>query len=444
MTAMLLVLLLAQASDPRIVSVERLVGDARRPYHWAPLAVTVKSDAGFDGDLEARSSLGIRVVRRIRVPAGGVRRVQLPAIDPQRISAGGASTEAPGANRTPDRVVLVDARLSFASELASSEGVLVRTAALEDLTWLCAQGLLDACDLLLLKDASGLSVGSVRAWSVVSTREEAEKAIAAPEAGGAPVLLVDPDLWTLAPEGGWVPAKKDWTLIFAALYAFAAFGALVFASRKGPRAMTVAIAVVAGLGVLAFLGFFPRKHLWVLERSCEAAPPAGEAAEVRLWFAGAGATLAPTLDFPRVVKPVYPRLSEAEEPLTLRIEEGGGCRVEEFTLPAGRKICFASVSGRAPSMRPEARPSRPLYRAFARRSGQISLLGDLAAGAELPAGGGASPPGEDAEARVWLRLVEGDALIGRLEPRGGPSKGVGSPDLADARQAAPLFLQRLK
>lgn len=442
MTLALLAALLVQP-DPRIESIERLVGHAYRPYLWAPLAVTVKSAAGFDGDLVAQSSLGLRFVRRIRVPANGSERVILPAIDPQKVAAGGTTVEVPRDLRGPDFLVLVDARLPYASSLVSDDRILYQRIEGADLDRLLGMGLLDACDLLLIREAAALPLGSVRAWAAAPSRADAEKAVAERLKPGEAVLLVDLKLWALAPEGGWVPAKKDRAILFSVLYAFASFVSLALVARRRATWAATAVGVVAALGVLSFLLFFPRKHLWVSESSCEIVPVEGDAARVRLWFAGAAADLAPTIDFPRVVKPVYPKLGDAEEPLTIRIHERGSS-AEGFKLAAGRRACFAATEGRAPTMRALGRAPRPLYRATLRSGGTDRSLGDLAAGSEIPA----LPPEErsplEAEERPWLRFLEGDGLFGWLERGDRTAVDVGSPDLADGRCRPAFFMQRLK
>ncbi len=441
MTVALLAFLLAQA-DPRIESVERLVGNANRPYLWSPLAVTLRSPSGFDGDLVAQSSLGVRVVRRVRVAPGGQERILLPAIDPRKVIAGGTTFELPGGLKSPDVVVLVDGRLPYAGQFVSDDRVLYAKIEVADLGALLAWGVLEACDLLLVKEAAGLPLGSARSWAAAPERSDAERAVAARVRTVEPVGLVDVDLWPLAPEGGWVPAKKERTILFAVLYAFVGFVTLAYVGRTAARWAPLSMAAVAALGVGVFLLFFPRGHLWVSESACEIVPAEGDAARLRLWFAGAAADLTPTIDFPRVVKPVFARLADAEEPLTIRVLERGS-RAEGFQLSAGRRACFAAVEGRAPTMR-LGRPTRPLYGASLRQGGVTKYLGDLEAGAEIlrPPRGGTSP--REAEERPWLRFLDGDGVCGWLE-RGDRAAGdVGSPDLADARGRPVFFIQRLK
>jgi hypothetical protein len=431
-------------SDLRIESIERLVGGAHRPYLWAPIAVTVSSGSGFEGDLVVESSLGLRIVRRIHVPANGRDRLVLPALDPKKVVAGGVTALVPQAVKSPDVVVLVDAQLPYASELASDDRVLYQTIDRADLERLLSQGLVDACDLVLVGNASGLSLGSARAWAVAPSRADADRALSRKPGSVEPVRWVDLELWGLAPEGDWVPAKKDRALLFAALYALAGFASLVFLGRRHPKWAAAVIAAVAALGTGAFLIFFPRQHLWISENGCEVVPAEGDALRMRLWFAGAGTELSPTIDFPRVVKPVFARVSHAEEPMTIRLHERG-CTVEGFSLPSGRRVCFSGVEGRAPTMRATERVARPLLGASMRRGGTERRLGDLPAGSEIPkeAGGGTSAPREGGEA-PWLRFADGDALWGWLDRETRPAEDVGSADLADGRRRPTFFIQRFR
>ena len=445
----ILAALLAQ-SDPRIESVEHLLGKVRRPYFWTPLAVTVRSVAGFEGDLVAQSSMGIRVVRKIRVAAGGSERVLLPAIDPQKIIAGGASIELSKDLKSPDFAVLVDARLPYSSGLPSSDTINYQRIEVGDLKELLAQGILDACDLVLVKDASGLSLGSVRAWAAAPSESDARKAIGERLKPGEPVSLIErrpnpvDDLWSLAPEGGWVPVKKDRAVLFAALYAFAVFAALVFVGRRRPWWSLASVAGVAALGVVSFLLFFPRRHLWIAERSCEIVPPEGDSMVVRLWFAGAATELAPAIEFPSVVKPIYQKPADAEEPLTIRLREHG-CLVEGFALSPSRSLCFGSVEGRAPTMRLGRSVERPLYRAGVKIGGRARSVGDLPAGGAVPREAVEGPSDVRlAPVRPWLRFLEGDGIFGYLERGARAAEDVGSPDLADGRRGPLFFIQRFK
>lgn len=438
---MALLLACLAATDVRIESVERLIGNVQRPFYWAPLAVKVTSAGGFEGELVVHSSMGIRVARTIRLAAGGSDTFLLPAIDPQRITAGAATFEIPQKLGTPDFVVLVDARLSYAGELVSDSKVAYRTIEPSDLEKLLALGVLDACDLLLVKEAAGLPLGSVWAWAVAPTRPEAEKAVAERLKSWEPPGLVDLELWALAPEGGWVPAKKDRAILFAALYALVGFSVLAFAGRAHARLAPAAVAGLSALGVLSFLLFFPRHHLWISERSCEIVPAEGDAMLLRLWFAGASAEVTTSIEFPRVVKPVFSKFGDTSDPITIRVLAQGGSLIEGLRIPAGRSLCFVGVEGRAPTMRATERVAQDLYGAVVRRGGEDRFVGDLLAGSAVPRAPAGPPPPETDE-RVWFRFLKADGVAGRLDRAARVADDVGSPDLADGRKRPRSFIQR--
>src|SRR5581483_7028464 len=148
---------------------------------------------------------GFSVARKLSVPPGGREVVLLPTLQASELFAGKSRVELPRGALNPDRIVIVDSRLSFAEELVSNGKVWFQRMDPKDLEQTLGRGLLEAADLVLLQEP--MSGGRV-----VGSREEAEKAVAA--LGEPPVSLdvVDRSLWTLAPRPGWVPAKRDWTL----------------------------------------------------------------------------------------------------------------------------------------------------------------------------------------------------------------------------------------
>ncbi len=438
MTAGLLVALLAQA-EPRIDKVERLLGDINRPYLWCPLAVTLSSSAGYRGEVAARSSFGFRIAREVDVPAGGRIRVLLPSIDPEEVRAGGAASPVRGEPSSADHLVCVDARLPFASELVSDDRILYRKVEAEDLKRLLAQGLLEACDLLLVADAGSLPLGTANAWGAAGSLDEARRLVTERLRIAPQVPLVDAELWKLAPAGGWVPAKRDMTLFLGTVYAFAGFAALALLARRHARFAPAGVAAVAALGVAAYVLLFPRGQLWIAEASCEVAPPEGDAVEWRVWFLGAPVPLSTRVEFPRLVKPVLSEASGPEIPFVIRAGEKG-CSVQELRLSAGRAVCFAGAEGRPPTLRGSGRIPVPLYGAGMRRGDRSVRLGDLPAGSE-PAGTEPFEPGEQ-EARVFGRFLAGDGLFGRLDRGEGAARDVRSPDLADARLRPRYFIGR--
>jgi hypothetical protein len=440
MTAAILSAVLLLQADPRLERVERLAGPVRRPLLWCPLAVTISSDAGFKGDVTAKSSFGFFVARRVELAPGGRRRLILPSIDPVEVAAGPSSVRVEAERSRAGFLAGVDARLPWSGEAAPSEKILFRKVEAEDLGELLEFGLMEAFDLLLLSDPAGLPLGAYGTtgkWVRGGTREEA---VAAAEGLGDPpprfgAVDVDPQrLWELAPRGGWVPAKRTHAVFFAVLYAFAGFVALVAAARRGPRAAAAAVAGTAAVFVVIFFLFFPRGQLWLVEHSCEVASGTGGAAEWRIWFAGSGTDVRSEIVFPRLVKPVFPTSTGADEPFTVRVE-GRGCRVESLRIPAGRAVCFVAGGDRPPSMRPGTVLDLPLYHAAVVRDGKHRDVGDLAVGASLPAETpeGGPPPKDPEFTALGSRFVGGDAVYGWLDAVDRPARDVTSPALSDAR-----------
>lgn len=451
MIGLLGVVLAAAASDPRVERVERLAGEARRTTVWAPLAVTLSSAAGFEGDVVARSSFGFSTVRRVRVAAGGRRRVLLPAVDPVEVRAGGVAVVLPEASARPDLVVGVDVRLAFAGELTSGERVLFVKFDPSDpfAAELLRRGLLEAWDLLLLADAAGLPLGAGPEWHVPSSREDAERRIQARAALPAPARFeaVDRELWNvLSPRDGWVPAKRTFALFFAGAYAVAAFAALPFVAWARPRWTLPSAGALAGLFAILYLVFFPKGQLCVLEHRCEVVPAGdGEAAEWRVWFAGAPVARSTRVELPRWVKPVLPHPGAVERPFTLRFSDAGSSVVEDLELAGGVPMAFAGAESRPPSFRAVDRLPRPLYGASILRGNRNRRLGDLPAGTEvssLSVPEDEPAPGES-DFRAFRRFIRGDALFGRLDRREAGAGDVVSADLADARRRPRFFIQRL-
>ncbi len=441
-------------SDPVIEKVERLAGNVRRPLLWAPLAVTLSSGSGFHGDLVARSSFGVDFARPVRLAPGGRIRVLLPALDPVEVLAGGARTPVPADRSGAEVLVAVDARLAYAGELAGGDRVAFQRIDAGDLRELLPLGLLEAFDLLLLSETSGLPLGAMivaGSCAVAPTRAEAERAVAALRPTHARIEALDrpsggrPSLWDLAPRGGWVPAKRDMTLFFATVYAFAGFVTLVAAARRFPRFAWAGAGALSLVFVAAYLLFFPRGQVWVAETSCEVVPREGEAAEWRVWFLGAGVGTATRVEFPRLVKPVFAQARGADEPYTVRLE-GRGCAVEGLRLGPARTACFAGVETRAPTARAAPALSVPIRLAWAMIGNRKLRLGDLPAGATPPAEvaeDGPPPRDTDFAAFGW-RFVEGDCVFGWLDASDRPALDVRSPDLADARERPRFIVLRLK
>lgn len=430
--AALALALLAQG-DPRIEKVERLAVDIPRPLSWAPLAVTVASEKGWSGDLRIRSRFGFSVLRRIDVPARGFVREILPSLDPDRIEAGEAFARVPALEGRAELAVAVDARLPYADALESGPRARFVKVARADLARLLADGLLEGVDLLLLQDVAGLDVGLAPAWVVAPDRGAAEGALQA--ASRAPSIgAVDAPVWTLAPSGGWVPAKRSRAVFFAGAYAFGAFALLALAARRGRKAFAMGVATAGLAGACAYAAFFPRSQAWIEEVSVLVAPASGPSREHRIWFAGAATPSSPKLVFPRTVKPIFPDSSGADRPFEIRLLDAG-CEVDGLQLGPRQPACFAALG---PG---EAGGPGALHGAGFRRADRFSYLGDLAAGARIP-DGPAVPLPPDPRRAVFERFFEGPVLFGWRE--GATPKDIDASGLADVRVRARFYVGRIR
>jgi hypothetical protein len=424
----LLAVLLGLQGDPRIEQVEPIIGNVNRPYLWTPFKVTVSSETGFEGDVVARSGFGFDVARRLSLKAGGRTTVLLPTLNPEEIVAGKTRFKMADTFVRPARIILVDSRLPYAAELVSTDQVLFQKISLEDLQKTLPRGLLEAADLVLVQEPLGSGV-------VARTREEADRAVAAIKEPVPALELMDRAVWPLAPRQRWVPAKRNGTVYFAVVYAFAAFVALTVVAKRFPR---FGVAALAGVAVLGLAGFalFPRSHLWIVSHAAEVTPAAGEAQEQRLWFVQSALGMtSDRIEFPRLVKPVFPSSGGADDPFTIRVDERG-CSVEGLRLVPGRAACFGGVEGRAPSPRGALNP------ALVVRGGRVRFLGPLAAGAPVPVeiGEGGFPPIPPFES--WRRFVGNDGLFGVEEGGATTAAQVKSADLVDEVEAPRVFIQR--
>jgi len=407
-----LLALLLFASDPVLESVERLSGDVRRPTLWAPLAVTLSSRAGFEGDLIVESEFRFSTVRRVKVPAGGRLRVSLPALAPRTIRAGPATLEVPPPGRRADLVVGVDERLPFAGDLASDPRRQVVRVRTDDLRTLPA-GSWEGLDLLLLAEDAGLPLGG-ETWVVAPTRDAADSALGALQARPPRIeAREDGELWSMVPAETWVPAKRTRTALFAAVYGFAGFAALAVLSRRGGRAVLAGIGGLAVVGTLA-AALLPKGQLWVLGHECEVHARAAPPALWRVWHVGAAVPLETRVSFPSLVRPVFRSFEGAPQPFSLRIEETGSA-VEGLRLGAGEVAAFVGserIRGLRDDGLDDARETRD--------------------GADVPA---------DPEIRTFRRFMQGAVVYGRLPGGGRAAEEVASSDLADARVRPRLVIR---
>lgn len=426
-----------QSGEPRIEQVERLLGPVNRPLLWMPLKVTVGSAAGFTGDVVARSGFGFSVAHRVSIPPGGREVILLPALRPSEVTAGKARAEVPRSGSSPERLIVVDSRLPYAAELESTDRVSFVKMDPKDLEKTLGRGLLEAADLVLVPQPQ---VGARTA----PTRADADQAISSLGEPWPAVDLVDRLAWTAAPRGGWVPAKKEWTLFFVTLYAFAGFVSLAVVARRFPKFGLLALASVAVLGICGY-GAFPRGQMWIVGQSVECVPPMGDAREYRYWFLQSAATIpSATADFPRLVKPVFPTMGGAEEPFVLRVE-GEGCRIEGLPLGPERPACFAGSRSKAPSMRIVDKLPEPLRESVVVRSGKASAFGSLAAGAPVPSPEAPALRPAGASFESWQRFAGPEGLFGIRSGSDEPARDVQSASgLADQHDLPAIFIQRFR
>lgn len=428
------VLLLALQGDPVIEKVEPMVGDVRRPLLWTPLRVTISSASDFAGDLVAKSGFGFSVARSVTLKAGGRDVVLLPAIDPVEVRVGKRTVRPSGNVVSPDRIVLVEASLPYAAELASTEKILYQKISSEEIDRLLPRGLLEAADLILVQTPRN---GATSA----STREDADRAVAGTVGSPPSLEAVDRALLALAPRETWVPTKKTWALFFAAVYAFAAFVAFAVVAKRFPK---FGLASAAGVAVFGILGYaaFPRSQMWIVSHPVEVASPNKEARQHRVWFLQSALEIAvDRIEFPRLIKPVFATAGGTDDPFTIRVDDVGSS-VEGLRLHPGRAVCFGGEWSRKPAPGFADKVDRPLRSAVIVRSGRAKFLGDLPAGAALPADAGEGGVPSGTEFDPWKRFVGGDGLFGIVPGKEGPFGSVKSTDLADERERPLVIIQR--
>jgi hypothetical protein len=450
--ALLLLCLSQAAGDPRIDTLECLLGEAHRPGLFAPLRVTLSSAAGFSGDVTARSSFGYAYAREVKIAAGGTGVVFLPAIDPVEVVAGKSVAPVRLSPLTEEQaLVAVDARLDYARDLVSGDRAAFRALPAADLRALLSAGMMEAFDLVLLKDREDLPLAayaSVGTWKIAPSRAEADAAIAEVRTRRLAITATDPPwkrLWALAPADRWVPSKRTHAPIFATVYGFAAFLALLLVGPRRARVAAPAVVGVAALGVVAFLVLFPRGRLWGVVHSCEVVVEPGRSAEWRAWFVGSGTAVETDVQFPCLVKPVLEERDAGEYAFVIRAGDAG-CRVERLRFEAGRAACFAGVVERATKAAAAPSLSVPIYRAYVLRANRNRSLGDLPAGAVLPgevAEDGPAPREPDFGA-LGSRFATDDCAFGWLDTAERPADDLHSDDLADARLRPRFILFRLR
>src|SRR5262249_52392505 len=152
-------------------------------------------------------------------------------------------------------------------------------------------------------------------------------------------------------------------------------------------------------------------------------PAVGPAQEHRIWFVQSAAEIAAAnLDFPRLVKPIFPSIGGTEDPFTIRVDDRGSS-VEGLKLRTGRAACFGGQEASAAVKEPEG-----LHGAVVVRAGEVE---------------GNGPVSEDFKA--WKRFVGRDGRFGLAGLNDMPSGRVRSPDhLADEHERPPIFIRKVK
>ncbi|HZE99283.1 MAG TPA: hypothetical protein VE981_19925 [Planctomycetota bacterium] len=425
--------------DPKIEKVERIAGDVNRPLLWTPLKITLTSAAGYAGDVRVDSGFGFSIVREVKVAPGGVVTVIVPALDPKEITAGKTLHKMARDFVRPDHIVLVDARLPYAAELVSTPQILFQKIGAEDLDATRPRGLLEAADLILLKEASGDGPGVL-----APTKEDADKAVAALKGPPPALEAVDRTLWPHAPGGGWVPAKRHWTLYFVTVYAFAAFLALAVLARRFPKFGLVCVSGVSVVGMAGYALLFPSKQLWVIGESVEAVSPAGDVQDLHVWFLNAATELETSIEFPRLVKPIFPTPGGTDDGFTLRVD-GKGSRVVGLKLGPSKAACFGGAEPLPVEKTPPNRLPKPLLDTVIVRKGRGMYLGEYPADQPLPASlDGAGPAHRSSGYDAWSRFVGKEGVYGLLERETRPSENLKSPELADERERPRSWIRRFQ
>lgn len=414
----LLLFALLQA-DPSIEKIERLSGDVQRPLLWTALKVTVSSAAGFDGRVEAWSSFNVRTAVAVKLAPGGRQTLLLPALDPEAVTAGKSRQEVPRAAVRADRIVLVDDSLPFAAELASTEKAHVKRISVADLQGIQASGLsqLEAVDAVLVGPwMTRLEAPFRRA----STLEEARGILDEPLVEAFRIPAVEASLWTRMPDAGWVESKRMGLVYLALVYAalalglFAAWGRLPRRARF-PAAVALPLLLLGGSFVLVPGGNLSVTGQGVTMESGK------EYWNARLWYLGAALEGEQVLDFPRLVKPVFPTAAGAEASFVLLIQDGR-TRVEGLMLGPRRRAAFAGVE-RGGAVPP------------AGRFGVVSFHGGVADPADQA---------QDPDVQVWSRWLDLHGGFAFLRDREVSGTDVRAPGLAEGRERRPILLERRK
>lgn len=399
-----LALCLSLLQDPRIERVEFAAGDVHRPLRWAPMWVTVSSESGFVGALEADSDYNIVTAVPLKLAPGGRASVLLPALEPEHVKAGTSKVAVKRERARAERAIVV------AESMEAPAGVHVSVRSLEVIEE-------------LKRSPESLSEAADRVEQRAPTDLAGVKVLPVPEA-------VDPGLWSLAPEAGWSGSVRSGLVYLALIGAALAMG--VFAIRSVPwrrRAAGAACAAALGLGVW----LVPGGALSLEVRSVRIEP---DRVEIQYWFLRAGIGGVYDAQFPKLVKPVFPTAGGARAPFRLTYD-GGRTNVTGLVLEAGQSMAFGTWESAAGA---SGNPMRDVIRVkggVARATGPCLQPWDRAWASAAP-----GPEAPSREYEAFKDRVGKDGLFGIVEGEVWGGGGVRARGLGEVRKLDRILIWR--
>ncbi|MHC4606589.1 MAG: hypothetical protein ACYTAF_06595 [Planctomycetota bacterium] len=442
MTALLTVLLalLPPASGPEIERIEPLHGGFVRPGEWAPVVVHIRSDDPFTGTLEIRADSALRFRTPVRHDGGGVLPVRVPVLvfgsrRPEAFLLRG--TEEVHRKQFPAGKWRLAGERDLIVCLPPGADDLPRQADLGGgaRAWLIGAPDTEVDDSWEMEPVDVVvGEGAGRgAWKMMGGvhRKDAEDLAGTRARRASRFPLVDERAWNLAPGDRWPESRRNFTVLFAAVYAFAGFVGLFWVIRRGTK-----VALLAAVGVLvvcfAALGWllFPHGRVSLAVHEFAYRHSDGTGASVRLIFATALADGEVALTFDRRVRPVYREPRDAAA-VALALEFAEGACTVRWDAGKGDVLCLLSAldDDRPPDvslavrseglLEADVRAGPALRRAWVRVRGRYGDTGAFAAGeGRTVALSGGGPKGNDF-AFLQPRLHDFDVdnfLFAPLEP----------------------------
>ncbi|MBI2900738.1 MAG: hypothetical protein HYY17_11190 [Planctomycetes bacterium] len=425
----LIVLLMQEA--PVIERAELLTGGAFRPGHWTPLEVRVRGAEALAGELVVRTDAGIAVVKAVEAGLG-----RPDPVVPVLALAIDAPLEV--LFRRDGQILARYRRRSLGRGLYQSDRLILARGTPPD-------------ERTVLFDLKGAELEWLEGVdAVVGTAPEGYAAMGGIVAADLPDALrgieargkfetrwfepVDAPLCRLAPQEPWVESKRRATLWFVGIYLAAGVAALSLLARRA-RWAWVAVLALSAAGVAAFFALFPRGTVAISRRSCEI-----PSARLDVYFVRRTKPGACDVEFPGLVKPVYPSFQAATlDRAELHVGKGTS-RIAGLSLAADEWRLFTCVAP-APTVPVEIAPdgatlARRLFDAGVVDGSRVTRLGD---GGGPPAG--AAEP-EDATYRYFRRKLMRTPRFayGWTSRSSRAASGVATPDLAELRELPGLVL----